>query len=142
MRKYWTCREDISLHNRILFKSQRLIVPKALRPEIISRSHASHLGIEACLRKARDVVFWPGMNSEIKEAIAKCSLCAEFQARNPKEPMQTLKVPDRPWSRLAVDMFTLQRKEYIVLVDYYSDFVEVQELSDTTSPSIFQFLNE
>lgn len=82
------------------------------------------------------------MNSEIKEAIEKCSVCAEFQARNPKEPMQTLKVPDRPWSRLAVDMFTLQRKEYIVLVDYYSDFVEVQELSETTSPSIFQFLNE
>ena len=111
IREYWTCREDISLHNGILFKSQRIIIPTALRPEIISRSHASNLGIEACLRKARDVVFWPGMNSELKEAIEKCSVCAEFQAKNPKEPMQTSKVPDRPWSRLAVDMFTLQKKE-------------------------------
>ena len=82
------------------------------------------------------------MNSEIKEAIAKCSVCAEFQAKNPKEPMQTTNVPDRPWSRLAVDMFTLQKKAYIVVVDYYSDFVEVQELGDTTSPTIIQFLKE
>lgn len=65
------------------------------------------------------------MNSEIKEAISKCSVCAEFQARKPKEPMQMSNVPDRPWSRLAVDMFPLHKKEYIVLEDYYSDFVEV-----------------
>ena len=41
-REYWICREDIFLHNGILFKSQRIIIPKSLRPEIISRSHASH----------------------------------------------------------------------------------------------------
>ena len=56
--------------------------------------------------------------------------------------MQTSKIPDRPWSRLALVMFTLQKKEYIVLVDYYSDFVEVQERGDTTSPTIIQFLKE
>ena len=39
-------------------------------------------------------------------------------------------------------MFTLHRKEYIVLVDYYSDFVEVQEVADTTSPTIIKFLKE
>lgn len=56
--------------------------------------------------------------------------------------MQTSKVPDRPWSRVAVDMFILHRKEYVVLVDYYSDFVEGQEVADTTSPTIIQFLKE
>ena len=82
------------------------------------------------------------MSSEIKEAISQCSVCAEFQQKNHKEPMQTTKLPDRPWSRVAVDIFTLHRKEYVVLVDYYSDFVEVQEVADTTSPTIIQFLKE
>jgi len=142
VREYWNYREEISLHNGILFKGQRIIIPKAIRPEIISRSHTSHLGIESCLRKARDSVFWPRMSSDIKEAISQCSVCAEFQPRNTKEPMQTSKVPDRPWSRVAVDLFTLQSKEYVVLVDYYSDFIEVQEINDTTSPTIIQFLKE
>ena len=39
-------------------------------------------------------------------------------------------------------MFTLHREEYVVLVDYSSDFVEVQELADITSPTIIQFLKE
>ena len=60
-----------------------------------------------CLRKARDSVFWPGMSSEIKEVILQCSVCAEFQQKNHKEPMQTTKLPDRPWSRVAIDIFTV-----------------------------------
>ena len=142
IRDYWNYRNEISLHNGILFKRQCNIIPQTIRPEIIARSHSSHLGIESCLRKARDSVFWPGMSSEIKEAVSQCLVCGEFQTWNPKEPMQTSRVPDRPWSRVAVDMFTLHRKEYIILVDYYSDFVEVREVADTTSPTIIQFLKE
>lgn len=133
IREYWNYRDEISLHNGILFKCQRIIIPQVIRPEIIARSHASHLGIESCLRKARDSVFWPGMSSEIKEVVLQCSVCAEFQPKNHKEPMQTSKVPDRPWSHVAIDLFTLHKKEYVILVDYYSDFVEVQEIADTTS---------
>ena len=36
---YWNFREEISLHNGLLFKSPRVIVPKAERSEILSRIH-------------------------------------------------------------------------------------------------------
>ena len=39
VRDFWNYREEISLHNGILFKNQRVIVPKAMRPEILSRIH-------------------------------------------------------------------------------------------------------
>ena len=80
------------------------------------------------------------MNSDIKEAVAKCDVCAEYQASNPQQPLQTHKIPDRPWSRLAADLFTLHSKDYIVLVDYYSDFVEVSPLKQTTSSAIIKFM--
>ena len=138
IREYWNFREDLTLHNGILFKSQRIIIPRALRSEVTARLHSSHLGIEACLRKARDRVYWPAMNSDIKEAVAKCEVCAEYQANNPQQPLQTRKIPDKPWSRLAADLFTLHSKDYIVLVDYYSDFVEVSPLEQTTSSAIIK----
>ena len=93
--------------------------PQLLRPEVKSKIHSSHLGVEACLRKARDTVFWPGMNAEVKDQIKQCSICNEFQAKNQKLPMQSHDLPDRPWSRVAADQFTLHGKEYIVLVDFY-----------------------
>ena len=69
IREYVTCREEFFLHNSVLFKSQQIIIPKALRLGIITRSYPSHLGIEASLRKARDIAFWLGMNSNMKHAV-------------------------------------------------------------------------
>jgi transposase InsO family protein len=143
VREFWNYRDELTLHNNgVLFKNQRLIIPKALRSEVTSRIHSSHLGVEACLRKARDLVFWPAMNGEIKEAVTNCSICAEFQAKQQNQPMQTHEIPDRPWSRLATDLFTLHNKEYIVLVDSYSDYVEVSQLKGTTSAALIEFLKE
>ena len=57
IKEYWNYRDELSVHNGILFKGSRVIIPRVLRPEVRSKIHSSHLGIEACLRKARDSVF-------------------------------------------------------------------------------------
>ena len=51
-------------------------------------------------------------------------------------------IPERPWSRVAADLFILHGESYIALMDYFSDFIEVAELPDTTSSSVIQFLKE
>ncbi|PFX26463.1 Uncharacterized protein K02A2.6 [Stylophora pistillata] len=142
IREFWTYRDEMTLHNGVLLKNQRLIIPKTLRTEVTSRIHSSHLGIEACLRKARDLVFWPSMNAEIKEAVTNCSICAGFQEKQRKQPMQSHEIPDHPWSRLSSDLFTLHNKEYVVLVDSYSDCVEVLQLKITTSTALIEFYKE
>ena len=87
-------------------------------------------------------MFWLGMSNEIKESVANCQICVDFQARNPRQPLQTREIPDRPWSRVAADLFSLHGKNHIVLVDYYSNFLEVSELPDTSAGSVIQFLKE
>ena len=109
---------------------------------MLSRIHSSHQGVASCLRKAKDIVFWPGMNSEVKALVERCAVCAEFQARNASQPMQSHQLPDRPWSKVATDLFTVSGKNYLTVVDYYSDFVEVSELEDTTSRAVIQVLKE
>ena len=84
-----------------------------IRPEITTQSRTSHLGIKSCLRKARAFIeLWPHTNSNIKEVIFQCPVCAEFHAGNSKEPKQASKVPNCPWSLVAMALFTLQKKEY------------------------------
>ena len=82
IRDYRNYREEISLHNSLLFKSQRVIVPKAMRSEILSKLHSSHQGIVSCLRKVKGMVFWPGMNSETKSLVEIYIVCADFQAKS------------------------------------------------------------
>ena len=82
VRDFWNYREEVSLHNGILLKTQRVIVPKAMRPEMLSRIHSSHQDVASCLRKAKDIVLWPRMSAEIKALVERCSVHAEFQAKN------------------------------------------------------------
>ena len=67
IREFWNYREELSVHNGVLFKGMRVVIPHVMRPEVMSKIHASHLGVEGCLRKARDTVFWPNMNCEVRD---------------------------------------------------------------------------
>ena len=93
IQEYWNFREELTLHNGILFKNQRVIIPRPMRSEPTDRAHSSHQGIDACIRRAKDVMFWPSMSKDIQEAVEKCEVCAEFQNNNSKQPMQSHEIP-------------------------------------------------
>ena len=57
IREYLNFKEELSIQDGILFKGNRVIVPVALRPHMITQVHSSHLDIASCLNKARDVLF-------------------------------------------------------------------------------------
>ena len=57
IKEYWSCRDELTVHNEIIFRGNRVIIPKVLRPEMLTRIHAGHPGAETCLRKAGDVIY-------------------------------------------------------------------------------------
>lgn len=63
---YWNLRDELSIIDGIMFKGERIVVPEALRPEMLIKIHTSHLGIEKGLQRARQVLFWPRMAADIK----------------------------------------------------------------------------
>ena len=140
IREFWSMREELTMQNGIIYKGHRVIIPKAMRAELHSRIHSSHLGAEACLRKAHDVVFWPHMNADIKEEVGNCATCNESIDNQQKEPLLTHEIPSRPWSKLGIDLFSIRGKDYMVTVDFYSDFWEVDRLYSTTTDAVVKKL--
>ena len=78
------------------------------------------------------MVYWPGMGSEIQEKIAGCSICQQYGM----EPMIPSQLPNRPWEKEAKDLFTWDKSEYLIVVDYHSRFFEVAKLPDTRSHTV------
>ena len=76
------------------------------------------------------------MTAEIKEYISSRETCNAHQQGQPKEPLISQPVPDRPWSRVVVDLFTLDKKDYVVMVDDYSNYFEVNILNQITSAAV------
>ena len=70
-----------------MFKGKRFVVPAAMRKEMMVLAHASHVGIEGSIRRARETMFWPRMSSELKKYIAKCDICMAHRSSPAKEPI-------------------------------------------------------
>ena len=117
----------------VRYKGSKVIIPKSMQPQMLLRIHSSHQGAESCIRRAKDVLFSPGMTSEIKERVGQCSTHNKYFNKQQKEPLMTYKILTRPWKMVAQDLFTVAHTDYLVTVDYYSNYWELDSVLDTTS---------
>ena len=56
----------------------RVIILKSTRRQAIARFHYTHLGADGWVRRARDVVFWLSMASDIREKVQSCDTCNDY----------------------------------------------------------------
>ena len=98
--------------------------------------HASHQGVASTLRRSRELVFWPNMSGELKGHISMCDVCCALSPKQPKETIVCHDVPDRPWAKIATDLFELENKSYLVTIDYFSKFYEIDRVYDYGAASV------
>ena len=63
------------MQDQLVFKGDCIVVLEALRKEMMSAVHASHIGREGCIRRAWDRMYWPCICTELKKYISKCDIC-------------------------------------------------------------------
>jgi len=49
-------------------------------------------------------------------------------------------VPDRAWQKLGADIFTLDHKDYLIVIDYYSHFPEIALLESKIASCVIVHL--
>ena len=133
---YYSIRDELAVQDGLIFRSERVVIPKTLRGDMKQRIHSSHMGAESCLRRARECIFWPNMNAEIKEMIAACETCRKYEKSQPKETLISVESPSRPWERIGVDLFTFDNKDFLITVDYFSNYWEIDKLNNTLASTV------
>ena len=128
---YWNYREDLSIEDGVIFKCNRIVIPEILRKEMLSLIHQGHMGIEKCLLRAKQSVFWPRVSCEIKQIVSQCGICQQHQRQQSSEPLIPHDLAQYPWQKLGSDLFQYNRHVYLLVVDYYSKFPVVRRLGTT-----------
>lgn len=67
LRLYWNFRDEISVYDDVLYRSHQVIVAAVLRDEMLQKIHKAHQGVDSRVRRAREFLFWPGMQAAIRE---------------------------------------------------------------------------
>ena len=96
--------------------------------------------MEKTRSQAREILYLPGIYRDIENMVAKCSKCAEYRARQQKEPMIPHEIPQRPFEMIGADLFEFGGKDYLCVVDYFSKFPFTRLLRDKTASSVIAHL--
>ena len=102
--------------------------------------HASHIGIEGCIRRAIETMYWPRMSSELKEYISKFDICMAHRSTPAKEPLVQHEFAARPWAKVGVDLCDHDGRILLIVTDYYSNFIEVEHLNRATTGTVSKAL--
>ena len=65
---------------------ERLVVPSCLRRDMLNILHSGHQGVTGMQARARDAIYWPGMDSDIAKKRQNCSLCDNIAPSLPHAP--------------------------------------------------------
>ncbi|KAK0141848.1 hypothetical protein N1851_020479 [Merluccius polli] len=76
------------------------------------------------------------MGKQIEAEIEQCNICQERHSANTKEPLSSHNIPERPWQVVGTDLFTWNAQDFIIIVDYYSRFFEMERLRSCTSSAV------
>ena len=69
---------------------------------------------------------------QITQLVQNCRVCAK-ESRQGKELLMTSELPKYPWQVVGTDLFELKKSNYLLVVDYFSKYPEVLQLTSTTS---------
>ena len=132
IKPYWSVRGQITLHNELLLFGNRIVVPKELQDDVLEKIHQGHQGILKCRIRAMSAVWWPGISKDVENLVKECHICAS-RVPPKKEPMIASDLPLYPWQKVGADLFELKGTKYLLVIDYFSRYVEIVKLTSTYS---------
>ena len=133
---YASFKDELCVINGIIFKGSRIVVPVSMRNEMLCRIHEGHLGQDKQKSMARSVLYWPNMNVHIEEMSNKCAVCQMYKPAQCKESYHTDDDITGPWDKVATDCFHFRGHDYLLLVDYYSNYPEIAKLASLSSSNV------
>ncbi|XP_062712910.1 uncharacterized protein K02A2.6 [Aedes albopictus] len=124
---------DLEINEDCLIYQDRVIIPQQLQSEMLRLLHASHAGIVKMKQLARRSVYWYGINADIENFVRECDACASM-AVHPKQKIESKWTPSsRPFGRVHIDFFYFKHHVFLLIVDSYSKWVEVEWMKNGTA---------
>ena len=132
VKPYLAVAAEFSIVYGLLMRGSRIVITCTLRKEMLQKIHRSHQGITKYQEHRRQSVWWPRIWSEIEDMFRQCHDCCKTQNQR-TQPMKPSSLPQLPWQKVASDLFEWKQKHFLLIVDYYSRYVEIACLNNLTA---------
>ena len=142
LKAYWNVRHDLSTHDDLILRNNQIVIPVAMRKQVMENIHLGHLGIVKCIERAKSTVYWPGYQNQIKDMVESCESCAANSRANVSEYIEPYAIPEYPMQTIHMDIFHLNGIEYLATIDRFSKWPTCYQLKNSTSREIINLLSK
>ena len=137
LKPYHQVASQLSVIDGLLLRGSRIIIPSSLCLKVLDQIHAGHQGIHKCRQQAGQSVWWPGLSKQLEELVKICGECCKHQSPR-AEPLIPSKLPNLSWQKVGTDLFEWNKSTYLLIVDYYSHYIEVAKLCSTSADEVIR----
>jgi RNase H-like domain found in reverse transcriptase/Reverse transcriptase (RNA-dependent DNA polymerase)/Integrase zinc binding domain/Integrase core domain len=136
LKKFFSVKDKLSCDKGCLFFENRVVCPENLKRDVLEVLHEGHLGIVRMKLLARSYVWWFGLSTDIENCCRQCQLCAINQKRIKDCPNSYWPPTNRPMERVHADLFHLEGKTFLLIVDSFSKWIDVSLLSKSDAKTV------
>ena len=134
VKPYHTVSAELTVQHGLLLRGSRIVIPPPLRKKLLDKIHSGHQGITKSRELARQSIWWPGLSKQLEDLIHNCERCLKAQRQRP-QPLNPTPLPSLPWQKVASDLFEWNQSIHLLVVDYYSRYIEIARLSQPNEMS-------
>lgn len=144
LKAYRPFKDEFGSVGKLIIRRDRIVIPKRLRDRMLEIAHEGHPGQTIMSSRLRYSCWWPGMDGEVKSFVKHCDGCTLVSRADPPEPLKRKKLPDAAWIDVAIDFLgpLPSHDHLLVIVDYYSRWIEVKIMKVITSERVIEVLEE
>jgi hypothetical protein len=133
LRPYFNRRQELSIDKGCLLWGIRVVVPPCYRDRLLEELHMTHSGIVRMKALSRSYFWFPHLDTAIEDMVNGCEACQAMQKESPSVPLIPWEYPTRIWERVHIDFGEFDKRNFLLLVDAHTKWLEVVEMKTTTS---------
>ncbi|GFN77286.1 transposon ty3-g Gag-Pol polyprotein [Plakobranchus ocellatus] len=140
-----TLKDELSTHDGVILRQNRIVIPKVLQKQVVKLTHASHQGVVKTKQLIREKAWFPGIHKIIEDHLKGCLPCqASVNTPKQSDPLHRSPFPICPWDELSVDFARPfpTGEHLLIVIDDYSRFPEVEIVNSTSARSVTPKLNQ
>ena len=138
--EFYPMRQSLVVVGPVILLHDRPVIPLALRETVLQHLHSGHQGANSMFERASSSLYWPNYRADIVNFRAACSSCSRYQPSNPAMPPVYPEAPVYPFQSICADFFTVNSANFLAIVDRFSNWLSVFQLSKDTSECLLTVL--
>ena len=138
--KLYSSRDMLTVCNSFIMYNSRFYIPYSLRATYLHRCHEGHQGINKCCERVRQLFWLPNVNDDIARYVSGCESCTK-SARVRHQPWFESPLPGGgAWMEVGADVLEFDSNLYLILVDYYSKWIEAVSITSQTAEVVCMYV--